>query len=70
MMDIANHAGKGETDILARYHMPHYLKGEIGGQIFALQNFIRALRDVGFTESEVQAIAWDNALRVIRKVLG
>ena len=36
MMDIANHAGKGETDILARYHMPHYLKGEIGGQIFAL----------------------------------
>ena len=34
------------------------------------QNFVRALFDVGFSEKEVQAIAWDNALRVIRKVLG
>ncbi len=34
------------------------------------QNFVQALRDVGFTEEEVQAIAWDNALRVIKEVLG
>ena len=36
MMDIANHAGKGENDILNRYHMKDYRDGEIGGQIFAL----------------------------------
>ncbi len=34
------------------------------------QNFVQALRDVGFSEKEVQAIAWDNALRVIKAVLG
>ena len=34
------------------------------------QNFVQALRDVGFTEEEVQMIAWDNALRVIRDILG
>ena len=36
MMDIANKAGQGETDILAKYHLPDYEAGEIGGQIFAL----------------------------------
>ena len=34
------------------------------------QNFVQALRDVGFSEKEVQAIAWDNAVRVIKSILG
>lgn len=34
------------------------------------QNFLQALREVGFSEKEVEMIAWDNALRVIKKVLG
>ena len=36
MMDVANKVGKGETDILTKYHVPDYKKGEVGGQIFAL----------------------------------
>ena len=36
MMDIANKVGKGEKDILAKYHLQHYKEGEIGGQIFAM----------------------------------
>ena len=35
MMDILVRAERGETDILARCHMPDYVKGEIGAQIFA-----------------------------------
>ncbi len=34
------------------------------------QNLISALAEEGFTEAEQQAIAWDNAMNVIRKVLG
>ena len=34
------------------------------------QNFIRALSEVGFSDREVEMIAWDNAMRVIKAVLG
>ena len=33
------------------------------------QNFVQALAEEGFSEQEIQMIAWDNAMRVIRKVL-
>ena len=34
------------------------------------QNFIQALAEEGFTPAQQQQIAWDNAMRVIRAVLG
>ena len=34
------------------------------------QNFVDALRNAGFTEEETRAICWENAMRVIKTVLG
>ena len=31
--------------------------------------FLKALADLGFTEKEIQGVAWDNVMRVFRKVL-
>jgi membrane dipeptidase len=34
------------------------------------QNMIAALAEEGFTKQEQEDIAWNNAMRVIRKVIG
>ena len=36
MRDIYNRAGQGETDVLARHHLPQYRAGEVGAIISAL----------------------------------
>ncbi|MBQ6402230.1 MAG: membrane dipeptidase [Firmicutes bacterium] len=36
MMDIANRMGTGQTDVLSRYHLPQYRRGEVGAMIYAL----------------------------------
>jgi membrane dipeptidase len=34
------------------------------------QGFVQALNRAGFSDSEIQAICWDNAIRVVKAVLG
>jgi membrane dipeptidase len=36
MMDIYNRVGAGETDVLAKHHLPQYEKGKVGAVIYAL----------------------------------
>ena len=36
MMDIYNRVGAGETDVLAKHHLPQYEEGGVGAVIYAL----------------------------------
>lgn len=38
IMDVSNRAGRGESDILRRHHLPQYEQGDVGAIIYALWN--------------------------------
>lgn len=69
----------GETQVLARHHLPKLRAGGIRGgnpNVPGLEDasrtpvYVEALRRVGFSERELAQISWQNWLRVIGEVVG